>query len=92
MEVNPCAEKNSCSDCLKDSACNWCSSSDYTYFDGSPLPRCNNDIFFTSDLCPAEGKLNPTKAFTDSEDCNSCEHTGSGGIYSESKKVIFQRV
>eukprot|EP00092_Neocalanus_flemingeri_P055986 GFUD01066297.1.p1 GENE.GFUD01066297.1~~GFUD01066297.1.p1 ORF type:complete len:898 (+),score=162.35 GFUD01066297.1:62-2755(+) len=89
LDINPCAKKDTCTDCLKDSACSWCSASKYSYFDGSPLPRCNNDNFFTSDLCPAEGKLDPPKALTASEDCSSCKHTCSGGICSERKQDLM---
>jgi len=87
LDLNPCGKKDSCSDCLKDTSCNWCSSSKYSYLDGSPLPRCNNDHFFIADLCPIEGRMNPPKALTD---CSNCEHTCSGGICSENKKELLQ--
>merc|ERR1711892_850370 len=90
IDMNPCAKKNSCSECLRDSACNWCSGSKFSYFDGSPLPRCNNDSFFTSDLCPASGRVDPAQALTGSEDCSSCKHTCSGGICSEDKKDLLE--
>lgn len=88
LEVNPCAEKNNCTECLRDASCNWCTSPSYFHVDGSPLPRCNSDNFFTADLCPEEGILNPSQALADNEICDNCQHCG-GGVCSENKKDIM---
>ena len=87
LEINPCANKDSCSECLRDESCNWCSDSKYSHPDGSPLPRCNGDDFFASTLCPSEAKADPERALTNFEDCSTCNHTCSGGICNEDKKV-----
>ena len=84
--MNPCSEKSSCTECLKDSACNWCTSHKYFNVDGSPLPRCNSDNFFMSSFCPEEERLNPSHALAEGETCSSCEYC-AGGICSENKKV-----
>jgi len=90
LEINPCANKNSCSECLRDESCNWCSGSKYSHPDGSPLPRCNGDDFFASTLCPSETKADPERALTNFEDCTTCNHTCSGGICNEDKKDIIE--
>ena len=43
--------------------------------DGTPLPRCNNDTFYASKLCPEAKRVNPSRALTGSEDCTNCKHT-----------------
>ena len=86
-DVNPCSQKDSCTECLKNADCNWCSDPAYSYLDGSPLPRCNNDMFFTSKLCPIDKKLDPPRALSGSEDCTNCQYSCSGGICSENKQV-----
>ena len=88
-ELNPCSKHNTCSECLRNAECNWCSDPDFAYVDGTPLPRCNNDSFFTSKLCPEAKRVDPWRALTGSEDCSDCKHTCSGGICSEDKKVNF---
>jgi len=89
LDLNPCSKKHTCAECLRDVGCNWCSSPQYSYPDKTPAPRCNNDAFFTSDLCPEEGKLNPAKALSDSEDCTNCDLTCSGGVCSEKEKDLL---
>merc|ERR1719481_1761000 len=59
LEINPCASKDSCTECLRNASCNWCSGSKYAHPDGSPLPRCNLDNFFASTLCPSKTKVDP---------------------------------
>jgi len=89
-ELNPCSKHNTCSECLRNAECNWCSDPDFAYVDGTPLPRCNNDSFFTSKLCPEAKRVDPWRALTGSEDCSNCKHTCSGGICSEDKKDILE--
>jgi len=89
-ELNPCSKHNTCSECLRNAECNWCSDPDFAYVDGTPLPRCNNDSFFTSKLCPEAKRVDPWRALTGSEDCSDCKHTCSGGICSEDKKEILE--
>ena len=83
-ESNPCSLKDTCTECLRSAECNWCSDPGYSNYDGSPIPRCNNDTFYASKLCPETKKVNPPWALTGSEDCTECRHTCSGGICSES--------
>lgn len=89
QEINTCSTMNTCTECLRNSGCNWCSAPDFTNIDGSPLPRCNNDAFFASDLCPEGGKVDPPRALSMNEDCTNCQHTCSGGICRESKEDIL---
>jgi len=89
-DVNPCSQKNTCTECLRNADCNWCSDPAFSYLDGSPLPRCNNDKFFTSKLCQLEKKLDPPRALSGSEDCDNCQHSCSGGICSENKQHILE--
>ena len=84
MEVNPCADKSSCTECLRDPSCNWCTSPSYADIDGSPLPRCNLHNYFTSGFCPEDSLVNQT--LEEDEICDSCEHC-AGGVCSENKKV-----
>ena len=91
LDANHCAEKNSCTECLRDPACNWCTSPSYSHVDGSPLPRCNSDHYFTSYLCPEEGILNPSQALGEDESCDSCDHC-AGGVCEEDKEVVLHDI
>jgi len=90
LDVNPCAAKDSCNECLQNVSCNWCAGSKYSHQDGSPLPRCNGDDFFASTLCPSDTRVDPPRALTASEDCSTCNHTCSGGLCTEDKKDIIE--
>ena len=39
LVANLCAEKNNCIECLREPACNRCTSPSYSHVDGSPRPR-----------------------------------------------------
>ena len=91
LDANSCAEKNRCTECLRDPTCNWCTSPSYSHADGSPLPRCNSDDYFTSYLCPEEGILNPSQALGEDESCDSCDHC-AGGVCQEDKEVVLHDI
>merc|ERR1719458_373541 len=72
---NPCVSKQTCSECLQTPTCAWCMKEDYTSVDGSPLPRCNQEEFYTygdvkgggyssaRNRCPASHVINPDNVF-----------------------------
>ena len=54
------------------------------------MPRCNNDTFFASSLCPSEASVDPPAPWT--LGCDSCVHSclSAGGVCGESKQEIRQ--
>jgi len=65
---NPCVSKQTCSECLQTPSCAWCMKEDYTSVDGSPLPRCNSNSYYSASSssrvrCPADMIVNPSNSF-----------------------------
>merc|ERR1719210_414638 len=65
---NPCVSKQTCSECLQTPSCAWCMKEDYTSVDGSPLPRCNSNSYYSASSssrvrCPADMVVNPSNSF-----------------------------
>jgi len=87
QEVNPCVEKRSCTECLRDQSCNWCTSPSYTNIAGAPLARCNSDNSFTSTICPENRRLNPSQPLGDGETCTSCDC--ASGVCHDNKEDII---
>ena len=68
---NPCVSKQSCSECMQPPTCAWCMQPDYLSADGSPLPRCNQEEYFTvtgkrdsRSMCEARYVVNPMNMYT----------------------------
>jgi len=64
MLQNPCVSKQTCSECLQTPTCAWCMKEEYTSVDGSPLPRCNSESYYSASSssrvrCPADMIVNP---------------------------------
>jgi len=51
---NPCVSKETCSKCLQTPTCAWCMQPVYNSTDGSPLPRCNQEEFYTASSSRAQ--------------------------------------
>jgi len=76
LVTNPCVSKQTCSECLQTPTCAWCMKEDYTSTDGAPLPRCNQESFYSygdikgyqqsssaRNRCPASQVINPDNVF-----------------------------
>lgn len=65
---NPCVSKQTCSECMQTPTCAWCMQPDYNSADNSPLPRCNQEEFYTSSSsrvqCQAQYIMNPNNMYT----------------------------
>merc|ERR1711962_918142 len=88
LSVNPCSIHDTCGNCLQTPSCSWCAHPDYTFFDGSMLPRCNNDTFFASSLCPVEGVMDPPTALEGH--CEYCTCEQAGGLCHQDRQDLIE--
>lgn len=65
---NPCVSKETCSKCLQTPTCAWCMQPDYSSSNGSPLPRCNQEQFYSQSSsrsqCEQRFIVNPKNMYT----------------------------